>query len=86
MEHHNFVLNIKFYLKDKPENTRVFDEYILPIFTYACQTWTLTKANMDKIVKTQRVMERSILVLRLRDKKQNNWIRKQIKVQLCGPY
>lgn len=72
---------IQQYLK-----TRVFDQCILPILTYACQTWTLTKANMDKIVKTQRAMERSMLGVKLKDKKQNNWIRNKTKVKDAGQH
>jgi hypothetical protein len=67
---------IQQYLK-----TRVFDQCILPVLTYGSQTWTLTKANMDKIEKTQRKMERFMLGIKLQDRKSNEWIREKTKVK-----
>ena len=32
---------------------------------------------MDKIVKAERAVKKSMLVVRLKDKKQKNWIRKK---------
>lgn len=72
---------IQQYLK-----TRIYDQCILPILTYGSQTWTLTKANMDKITKTQRAMERSMLGVKLRDRKTNEWIRSKTKVKDAGEH
>ncbi|CAG9826203.1 unnamed protein product [Diabrotica balteata] len=72
---------IKQYLK-----TRIYDQCILAILTYGSQTGTLTKSNIDKIVKAQRAMERSMLGVRLIDKKTNKWIRSKTKVKDAGEH
>ncbi|CAH2236653.1 jg16480 [Pararge aegeria aegeria] len=47
---------------------RIFDSCILPIMTYGCQTWSLTKQNMHKLETCQHSMERSMLNVKLKDK------------------
>ena len=47
---------------------RVFNQSILPIMTYGCQTWSLTKELSSKLQTTQRSMERKMLNIRLQDK------------------
>lgn len=63
------------------QKSRVFNQCILPVLTYGCQTWTLTKVNVDKLAKTQRSMERNMLGIRLIDRKTNIWIRSKTKVK-----
>ncbi|CAG9830638.1 unnamed protein product, partial [Diabrotica balteata] len=76
---------LTYILKNKryPQHfkTNVYNQCVLPVLTYGCQTWTFTKANMDKIIKTQRAMERQMLHIRLVDKKRNEWIRERTKVR-----
>lgn len=61
--------------------SRIFNQCILPILTYGCQTWTFTKANIEKLSRTQRAMERIMLGVKLKDKKRNSWIRMRTKVE-----
>ncbi|CAG9835439.1 unnamed protein product [Diabrotica balteata] len=76
---------LSYILKNKryPQHlkTKVYNQCVLPVLTYGSQTWTFTKANMDKIIKTQRAMERQMLHIRLMDKKRNEWIREKTKVR-----
>jgi hypothetical protein len=70
---------LDYILKNKkiPQNlkTKVFDQCILPVLTYGCQTWTLTKEIVNKLHVTQRAMERAMLGISLRDRRRNEWIR-----------
>lgn len=59
---------------------KVFDQCILPVLTYASETWTLTSRTVQKLQTTQRSMERCMLGFTRRDKKRNAWIREQTKV------
>jgi hypothetical protein len=59
---------------------KVFNECIIPVLTYGSETWTLTKQMERKIQTTVRRMERIILGITLKDKKQNSWIRTQTKI------
>lgn len=54
---------------------KLFNTCILPIFTYGCQTWALTKAQCKRLSITQRAMERSILKRRRIDKTSNKDLR-----------
>jgi hypothetical protein len=40
---------------------KAFDQCILPILSYGCETWSLTRKMEQKVRATQRRMERSIL-------------------------
>ena len=62
------------------QNTRVFDMCLLPAMTYGSQMWTMTKRNMDRLIRTQRAMERIMLHITLRDRKRNTWIRARTRV------
>lgn len=76
---------LSFVLKNKkyPQylKTRIFNQCILPVLTYGSQVWTLTKANIDKIAKAQRSMERQMLHIKLQDRKRNEYIREVTKVR-----
>ncbi|KAG6452493.1 hypothetical protein O3G_MSEX007653 [Manduca sexta] len=67
--------NISLKLKKK-----VLDSYILPSLSYASQTLIFNKKTSNKILTTQRAMERSILNLKLKHKRRNIDIRKRTKV------
>ncbi|XP_041982490.1 uncharacterized protein LOC121735655 [Aricia agestis] len=54
---------------------KVMDSCILPSLTYASQTWIYNKFTKNKIITTQRAMERSVLRLRLKHKKKSTDIR-----------
>ena len=71
------VFNSKFsqYLK-----TQVFDQCVLPTFTYALEIWSLNKGIMEFLRIAQRKMERKMLRIRLQDRKTNEWIRQKTKV------
>uniref|UniRef100_A0A7E4VR27 Reverse transcriptase domain-containing protein n=1 Tax=Panagrellus redivivus TaxID=6233 RepID=A0A7E4VR27_PANRE len=56
---------------------KYFDQCILPAILYACETWTLTKNDAERIAVAQRRMERAMLGVKLSDKKSNEWIRLQ---------
>lgn len=59
--------------------TRIFNQCILPILTYASETWPLTETTRHKLQVTQRKMERSMLGIRLQDMKRNEWIRNKTR-------
>ena len=46
---------------------KVFDQCVLPVMTYEAKTLTLTTASANKLMVTQRKMERSMLGVSLRD-------------------
>lgn len=60
---------------------RVFDQCVLPVMTYACETWTLKTSNIQRLQTTQRSIERYMMNLTIRDKKRCEWIRSQTKVR-----
>ena len=59
---------------------KVFNEYILPVMTYGCETWALNKGMIDKLAVAQQKMERIMLGITLRDQKRSNWITQQTGV------
>ena len=61
---------------------KLFDQCVLPVLTYGCETWTLNSKSIQKLNTTQWSMERKMLHITWYDKKQNTWIRNQIWV--CG--
>jgi len=65
-----------------PLNLRssVFNQCVLPVLSYAAQTWCFTKGLMDKLAKTQRAMERLMLNIKLKDRVRNEDIRKKTKL------
>lgn len=44
------------------------------VITYGTQTWTFAKENQDRIRKTERVKERNMPGITLKDRKTNEWI------------
>ncbi|CAH2090098.1 unnamed protein product [Euphydryas editha] len=57
----------------------VMDTSIMPCLLYGCQTWVFTKEIKQKIEKTQKAMERSILRIRKIHKVRSEVIRKKTK-------
>jgi hypothetical protein len=58
----------------------VFNLGVLPVITYACETWTLSKREIQKLRVAQPGMERCMLGITRKDKERNEWIRKQTRV------
>ena len=48
---------------------KVFNECILPVMTYGCETWSLSNTQLEKLVTTQRKMERIMIGVTLKDRK-----------------
>ena len=59
--------------------TSVYNQCVLPVMTYACETWTLTAGLVHRLKVAQRAMERSMLGISLRDKIRNQDIRHRTK-------
>ncbi|CAK1585807.1 unnamed protein product [Parnassius mnemosyne] len=55
--------------------TKAMEVCLTPCLTYACQTWTLTKKQLNRIETTQRAIERSYLGIKLKDRIKNSEIR-----------
>ena len=49
---------------------KLFDQCVLPVLTYGCETWTLNSKSIQKLNTTQRSMERQMLNITGYDKKQ----------------
>ncbi len=60
--------------------TKVFEQCVLPVLTYAAETWTLTAGLVHKFRVTQRAMERAMLGVSLRDRIRNDVIRERTNV------
>jgi hypothetical protein len=71
-----FKGNIPFSLKRK-----AFDQSILPVLSYSCETWSLTREMKQKLRATQRRMGRNVLGITLRDRKTDQWMRSITCVQ-----
>jgi Reverse transcriptase (RNA-dependent DNA polymerase) len=73
----------KFFKSRMPlfHKQRLFDACVLPVFTYGCQTWTMTENTKSKLAVAQRSMERSMMNVRRKDKIRNTTIRKATKVK-----
>ena len=56
---------------------KAFNEFILTVMTYGCETWSLSNTQLEKLVTTQRKMERIMIGVTLKDRKSTEWIRKQ---------
>ena len=48
---------------------KAFNECILPVMTYGCETWSLSNTQLEKLVTTQRKMERIMIGVTLKDRK-----------------
>ena len=55
---------------------KVFNQCILPVMTYGCETCAIARRHELKSILVQRVMERTMLDITRRDKKRNDWVRK----------
>jgi hypothetical protein len=60
---------------------KLFDTCILPVLTYGCQTWALTKKQLSKLTVCQHSMERSMMGVKRKDKKRLDDIRKQTRIE-----
>ena len=56
---------------------KAFNECILLVMTYDCETWPISNAQLEKVVTTQRKMERIMVGVTLTHRKSTNWILKQ---------
>ena len=45
-----------------------FNECIPPVMTYGCETWSLSNTQLEKLVTTQRKMERIMIGVTLKDR------------------
>lgn len=63
-----------------PKSKKIFDFFILPILTYGCQTWSITKQNMRNLEPCQHSMERSMLNDKLKDKIKLETLLNQTKI------
>ena len=61
--------------------SKLFNTCALPVLTYGCQTWALTKTHLNKLEVCQRAMERSMIGAKRMDKIRNENIRKLTKVE-----
>ena len=59
---------------------KVFNQCVLPVLIYGCETWTPNTKVAQNLKVTQRSMERQMLNISLRDKKRNAWNRQQTKI------
>ena len=48
---------------------KAFNGCILPVMTYGCETWSLSNTQLEKLVTTQRKMERITIGVTLKDSK-----------------
>ena len=56
---------------------KAFNECILPVMTYGSENWSLSNTQLEKLITTQRKMERIMAGVTLKDRKNTNWIRKK---------
>ena len=56
---------------------KAFNESILPVMIYGCETWWLSNTQLKKLVTTQRKIERIMVGVTLKVRKSTNWIQKQ---------
>ncbi|KAJ8868749.1 hypothetical protein PR048_030289 [Dryococelus australis] len=60
---------------------QVFNQCVLPVLTYACQTWILNCRAKQKLRTAQRGVERAMLGFTRRDRKRADYIRSVTKVR-----
>ena len=56
---------------------KAFNECILLVMTYGCETVSPRNTKLEKLVTTQRKMERIMVGVTLKDRKSTEWVRKQ---------
>ena len=61
---------------------KAFNECILPVMTYGCETWLLSNTKLENLVTTPKKMERIMEGVILKDRKSTNWIQKQSGVTI----
>ena len=75
------ICEAPYILKDGtiPINLRrkVYESCILPVATYGLKTMTLTEKSVNSLRTTQRAMERAMLGISLRERIQNENIRRR---------
>ena len=59
---------------------KIFNQCVLSAMTYGCQTWSLTKALVKKLVTSQPAMERKMLNVKLKDRIRNTITRQRTGV------
>jgi len=59
----------------------MYNPSVIPAMTYGCEIWKLTKQTENSLKIAQRVTERAILGITLRDWKRSAWIREKTKVK-----
>ncbi len=74
----NLIMNSNLPLSLK---RKVYNQCILPVLTYGSETWRVTKELERKLRSPQRGMERRMLGITWRDKKQTSGIREHTKVE-----
>ena len=55
---------------------KILESCVIPVLCYGAETWALTKSQVSSLQKTQRAMERSLLGIKLRERKSNEEMRK----------
>ena len=69
----NAVCKLDNIMRDKNVPMRLkrktFNECILPVMTYGCETWSLSNTQLEKLVTTQRKMERIMIGVTLKYRK-----------------
>ncbi|KAK9507146.1 hypothetical protein O3M35_007061 [Rhynocoris fuscipes] len=56
---------------------KLWNSVVKPVLIYGSETWCLTNQSIDKLRKTVRRMERSMLKVGRRERKTNRWVRQQ---------
>ncbi len=74
----NIVMNSNLPLSLK---RKVYNQCILPVLTYGSETWRLTKELERKLRSAQRGMNRRMLGITWRDRKQASGIREETKLE-----
>ena len=74
---HSSILKSKMSVELKKT---IYDQCILPVITYGCETWTLNEFIVRKLIVSQRGMERSMLGYTKKDRKRATEIRRTTKV------
>lgn len=64
-------------LTDKTLRKQLFESTVLPAMIYGSETWTMRKADQNKLQVTQRSMERIMLKVSRRDRIRNTEIRER---------
>ncbi|CAH2260402.1 jg15523 [Pararge aegeria aegeria] len=60
-------------------NTKLFEQYVLPVMYYRSEMWSLTISLIKRLIVTQRAMERAMLEVSLRDQIRNEDIRRRAR-------